>query len=164
MIAYLCAAVLSQAKVEVPAFELRASDGLTYTQQSLLKKPTLVVFFNESCPHSKMAAPDFVKLKSMLGTQTALVGFTNLPADKVRAYAKELKLNFPLIAEGESGIIRRFGATHSLDLAVIDPQRKEVVKRWNGYSRSILEEAADLLNRKLDLSTFPNSRASGCGF
>ncbi len=164
MIATLCAAVLMQAKMEVPTFELTASDGLTYTRQSLLKKPTLVVFFNESCPHSVMAAPDFIRLKSMLGKETALVGFTNLPVDKVRAYAKQLKLNFPLIAAGESGVIKSFGATHSLDLAAIDPERKEVVKRWNGYSRSILEEAASLVGRRLDLSEFPAGRQSGCGF
>ncbi len=153
----------------LPSFSLKASDGNTYTQNSLVKKTTVVVFLAAGCPHNPKAAKDLNKFKSLLGSNVAMIGMTNMASDKVKAYATELGLKFPLISDSEGTTIQKFGVTHSLDLALICPADRKIGKTWNGYSKTILTDVLkEVPNHggpklNVDLSSFPASRQSGCG-
>ncbi len=154
----------------MPNFSLKASDGNTYSQASLVKKDTVVVFFSNGCPHNPKAAPDMNKLKAIFGSKVSIVGMSNLNATEAKAYANELNLKFPLLADPDGKIIEKFGATHSLDFALVCSKDKKIGKLWNGYSRTIIGELfAEIKHHggpaiKADLSSFPTGRQSGCGF
>ncbi len=159
-----------QTNQTIPRFSLSASDGLTYDQQSLTKKPTLVVFLSATCPHTAMAAVDLIRLKSELGNQVALVAFTNADRTEARNLSRKHKFNFPVIADESASTMEKFGARHSLDIVLIDEKSKRIVKFWEGYSRKIVGEISkELEDRsgrriKFDLNAYPESRMSGCGF
>jgi len=154
----------------IPTFSLKASDGNTYTQASVAKKDTVIVFFSNGCPHNPKSAPDMNRLKAMFGTKVALIGMTNLDAAKAKAYAKELKLSFPLIADSKGETIEKFGGAHSLDIALINAKQKKVSKFWEGYDRTVISEMLNAIKSqsgttiKTDLTLFPASRQSGCSF
>ncbi|QYK54459.1 MAG: redoxin domain-containing protein [Fimbriimonadaceae bacterium] len=154
----------------LPSFSLKASDGKTYTQESVVKKNTVVVFLAAGCPHNPKAAKDLNHLKSLLGDKVAMVGMTNMAGDKVKAYAEELGLKFPLISDSKGTVIEKFGATHSLDLALVCKEDRKIGKTWSGYNQTILTELFKELPKhggpamKVDLSSFPTARQSGCGF
>lgn len=154
----------------MPSFSLTASDGLTYTQKSLTKKSTVVFFLSAGCPHNPKAAPDLNRFKALVGQQVGVVAMTNLDAAKAKAYAKELGLKIPLLADTDGTTMKSFGAKHSLDFALICAKDKKVEKVWEGYSRDIFGEVLAKIPDtggpaiKADLSVFPKGRQSGCGF
>lgn len=154
----------------MPSFKVAGTDGKTYTQDSLCAKTTVVVFLKAGCPHNAKAAPDLNRFAKQLGPKVAFVGVTDLDVPKAKALVKELKLNFPVLADAKKSIVSGFGATHGLDLAVVCPKDRKVAKVWNGYSATILKEVVASLPEhggpalKLDLSSYPKGRASGCGF
>lgn len=165
----LAASAVAQSSA-VPAFRLTDAAGKVHTAQTLRAKPTLVVFLSEGCPHNPKAAPDLNRLARQLAPQVNVVAMTNLDATKARAYARELKLTVPLIADPSGKTIEAFGASHSLDLALIGTGNRGIVQRWDGYSQPILTEVLRALaanggpRLSPDLSTYPKTRQSGCGF
>jgi peroxiredoxin len=154
----------------VPAFSVAGTDGKTHSEKSLTSRPTLLVFLNSSCPHNVGAATDLNKISSMLKGKVAVIGMVNLPLKEAKAYSSKLKLNFPLVADGSMKVIKKMGARHSLDMALISSTDKKVVGFWEGYSRAIVAELDGLLPKAgaksgtLRASVFNRERASGCGF
>lgn len=154
----------------LPTFSLKASDGLTYTQSSLSKKPTVVFLLSSGCPHNPKAAPDLNKFKALAGSKVGVVAITNMDDKDVKGYAKELGLKIPLLADPNGEIIRKFGGKHSLDIALICSDDKKIGNFWEGYSRSIFGEIFKEISEhggpkiEADLSVFPTKRASGCSF
>lgn len=168
LIAVAALAALSQAK-EAPVFKAAATDGKTYTQKSLGAKPTLVFFVNSKCPHSKMAVPDLNKLRKLLGAKVHLVGVTELKLDEAKKYAKEIKAEFPLVADPDKKILKGFGAKFSLDMTLVTGKAKPAFSKvWEGYSKDWVQEALNQIptaqRPKLDLTFLPADRQSGCQF
>lgn len=159
-----------QADRAIPTFSLKASDGLTYSQRSLVKKPTVVVFLSHSCPHTAKAAPDLNRLKGMFGKNVALVAITDGNEKTAKSLASANKFKFPVLGDESGKTIEKFGARHSLDFVLIDARSKKVVNFWEGYSRTIVGEILNEIGNnggpriKADLSAFSESRMSGCGF
>lgn len=154
----------------MPSFTLKANDGLTYTQKSLTKKDTVVVFLAYNCPHNPKAVKDLNRFKAILGDKVAMVAFVNANESQSKEYAKSLGLNMPLIANPGAKIMRAFGVNHSLDMALICAKDQKVGQTWSGYSRDIFGQVLKALPQhggpeiKADLSAFPEARQSGCGF
>lgn len=152
---------------EAPAFKLTGTDGKSYTQNSFEKKPALVVFLNSQCPHSKKAAPDFNKLFKGLGAGVQVIAITDLDAKAAKMYAKELKAEFPLLADPDRKIIKKFGAKFSLDMTVISGKKPAFPQIWEGYSEDWVKETLSKSGAKLpkfDFAFLPDDRQSGCQF
>ena len=153
----------------LPSFSLKATDGKTYTQTSLTSRPTLVVFFTKSCPHNPKAMKMVKRLKADLGSQVGFAAMLKGPQEGALEYMNSLGANFAAIVEPDAKAMRAMGATHSLDLALISPKTKRVVKRWNGISRAHVQEAFQLLAQeggprlRPDFSAYPEALMSGCG-
>ncbi len=154
----------------LPTFSLRATNGKTYTQKEFATKPTVVIFLKKGCPHNPKSAPDFNRLAEMLGKKVNVVAITDADLATAKAYAKEIKLNVPLIADAKLSVINAFGAKRSLDMAITCTHDKRVAQMWEGYSQESLKElVASLpghggpsLNIKFD--GFPTKKQSGCPF
>ncbi len=154
----------------LPRFSLAANDGFTYNQDGLSKKPTVVFFLSAGCPHNPKSAPDINRLKSIVGSKVGVVAMTNLSQAEAKSYAKELKLQVPLLADPKGETIAKFGAKHSLDIALICSDDKKVSKFWEGYNRNTIKEMLTEIENhggpkiKSDLKEFSEKRASGCSF
>lgn len=154
----------------LPSFSLSASNGKTYTKEMLSAKPTVVVFLKAGCPHNPKATVDFNRFMTSIGKNVNFVAVTNLDAAAASKYAKELKANFPLLADKNGKLVAAFGATKSLDLGVICSKDKKIVKTWSGYSQQTLKEIVAALPQhggkalKLSFAGYPAKRQSGCSF
>jgi peroxiredoxin len=154
----------------LPNFTLQANDGLTYTQKSLTKRNTVVVFLAYNCPHNPDAVKDLNKFKTLLGKDVAMVAMVNANVEQAKQYATDLKLKMPLIANPGAKTMRAFGVSHSLDLALICSDDKKIGQTWSGYNKDTFAEIIKVLpthggpKLNVDLSTFTTDRHSGCGF
>ncbi|MCG9894811.1 MAG: redoxin domain-containing protein [Fimbriimonadaceae bacterium] len=161
-----CLAALSAAQTftpkAVPAFRLTDTSGRTVTHQTLTAKPTFVVFLSAGCPHNKAAVKDLNLLARRLKGKAEFAVFVNLDRAEAKTYVQELKLGVPLIADPTGGTMKKMGARHSLDLAVISNRNRRITGFWEGYSAPILREAAERLGIRLDTASMPATRQSGC--
>ena len=159
---------IAQAPAKSPTFALKATNGVTYGVPGAKAKPMVIVFFRAGCPHNPKSANDLNRLAAALKGKATLVAMTNLAAGEVKAYAKEIKTQLPLMADPKATIIRSFGASHSLDMVAIAPGGK-VIAFYDGYSRTRLAELSAKLapygqGVSLDISKYPEKIQSGCGF
>lgn len=169
MITTIIATAVLTAPQSIPSFSLKGIDGLTYTQASLIKRPTFVVFWNKGCPHNPTSAPIFNQLQKELAGKVSVIGFINAPPTEAKTYAKTIKLTIPLIADPTGKIIEKMGASHSLDIALINPKTKKIEEYSNGYKQSTV---ATYLTKARSWGTVPNLKLdyiptkmqSGCGF
>lgn len=155
----------------LPKFFGKGSDGRTYSSTELVKKPTVVFFLKAGCPHNPKSTPLLNKLKAAIGPKVNFVAVTNLTQAEATKYAKELGATFPLIADADKKIVKGFGASNSLDFALLCPDDKKVARTWHGYNRKIMGEfLTELANHKgpkkiaFDLNSVPKGLQSGCGF
>lgn len=165
----LSTAALAEQCRDIPTFSALATNGKTFTSKSIANKTTVVVFLANSCPHNPHAVPDLNRLAKQFGKGVQLLGVVNADAATAKAYAQELKLSFPLIADGDRKIIKGFGAKHSLDLALICAKDKKIAEVTDGYSRATIQHVFDVLpahggpTLKPDLKAYPVKKMSGCG-
>ncbi len=160
--------VLAVAPVKVlPTFSLKATDGKVYKTADLLKRHTLVVFFANGCPHNPKAATDMNRIKVLLGKDALVLGFINLKVDQAAKVRKSLNLSFPLIGDAGAGVMHGFGASHSLDMALVNPRTKNF-SLAEGYNRTIVSEMLKRVRgtepKSSEVAAFPVDRVSGCGF
>ncbi|MEJ5169905.1 MAG: redoxin domain-containing protein [Fimbriimonadales bacterium] len=154
---------------EAVAFRLQATDGKTWTQETILSKPTLVVFLKAKCPHTPPALADFNRLAKDFGGKATVVGMIDLKIAEAKEFAKKNKVAFPLIADPGAETMVKMGAAHSLDMALSCPKDKRIGSTYEGYSREILGKVLkDMVQHggpslKVDLSKYPAKKASGCG-
>jgi peroxiredoxin len=154
----------------LPTFSLKATDGKTYTQKEFASKPTVVIFLKKGCPHNPKSAPDFNKLPGLLTNKVNVVAITDADLETAKKYAKEIKLNLPLLADPKLSVIKAFGAKRSLDMAITCAHDKMIAQIWEGYSQESLKSLVASLpghggpSVKPDLSGFPAKKQSGCPF
>ena len=152
----------------IPAFSLKGTDGATYDTKTIASKPTVLVFLANGCPHNKKAVLDWNKIAATLKGKVRVVGVLNTDLGTAKVYAKELKFEFPLLADKDFKGIEAFGAKHSLDHAFVRSSDKRWAKSWEGYSAATLRElfaeiaAGGVTKVKLDFGSFPAKKQSGC--
>lgn len=159
-----------EAGKSIPLFKIKGTDGKVYTNETVAKKPTVIVLLMKGCPHNPKAAPDFNRLRASFGSKADVIGLVVGKPPEMAAYAKEIKADFPLLADPSGDLVHAMGGRHSLDLALVSAKDKMIAKTWDGYDRKIIGEIiADLPGHggpklKVDLTKYPGSRRSGCAF
>jgi len=159
-------------KYEVPAFRLSATDGKTYTEKSLVGKPTFIFFLKKNCPANPKATPGINGLaKELAGKAQVLVVMDGTLAE-VRANATKVGLAVPVLADIKGVVIRGFKAERGADFTFVatktgKPRYPEI---WTGVSRAHLEEAVAAMRKHgatlpaLKLASISKSTISGCMF
>lgn len=154
----------------LPKFKLQATNGKSYGTKEFGAKPTVVIFLKKGCPHNPHSAPDLNLLAKQLGPKVNVVAVVDADLKTAKGYAKELKLNIPLIADGKKSLIGAFGAKRSLDMAITCAHDKKIAQVWEGYNRETLEQLVASLpahggpSVKLNAKQFPEKKQSGCPF
>ena len=154
----------------VPSFSIKGTDGKTYSPQSFLAKPTLILFLSNGCPHNPHSIPVFNRLKKELAGKMQIVAFVNSSPAEAKTYAKTLKATFPFLADPKAKTMLAFGAAHSLDLAYVTDAKKPIFSGvTDGFDRPTLTSILQAMRSsgraipQINLSFVPTENQSGCG-
>jgi thiol-disulfide isomerase/thioredoxin len=120
MIVCSCASVLAQEAI-APQFVLKDVDGRTVRLRDYRGKVVLINFWATWCPPCRAEMPDLVRLQREHASQgLQIIGITYPPErkDRVRRFARSLKVNYPIIL-GTRQIKARFSSEETLPLTVV---------------------------------------------
>ena len=119
MIAASATGVLAQR--DAPQFDLKDVKGRTVRLSDYRGKVVLINFWATWCPPCREEMPDLVKLQGEHGKDgLQIIGVTYPPEKKsrVRRFARNLKVNYPIIL-GTREIKDRFSSDETLPLTVV---------------------------------------------
>ena len=120
MIAFSAASILGQ-ETRVPQFALRDVNGRTVRLSDYRGKVVMINFWATWCPPCRAEMPDLVRLQREHAKQgLQIIGITYPPErkDRVRRFARSLKVNYPIIL-GTREIKTRFSSVEALPLTVV---------------------------------------------
>ncbi len=154
-----------------PAFRTTDLDGKPMSLASLTEKKPLVLFFIDcACPCSRAAAPFLDRLQSRYGDACTVVGITNSDAKVAGAWAKQVGVRFPLVADPNLSIITDYSAARSVSTTVVAPGGK-IVKTYPAYNAETLTDLSATVARlggvtvrTLPIDDAPKKLVSGCPF
>ena len=114
-------AVVSGQKTVAPQFTLKDIDGATVRLSDYKGKVVMINFWATWCPPCRAEMPDLVRLQREYADQgLQIIGITYPPErkDRVRRFARSLKVNYPIIL-GTHEIKARFSSEETLPLTVV---------------------------------------------
>ncbi len=152
-----------------PTFHAIATDGQTYDLAELTaERPLVVVFIKDGCPCSTDAQRFYNRLHEAYGREVRFLGVIDADTDGGRAWGQRSRTAFPLLADLDLGIARRFGAESSAYMAVVD-RGGAIDHLYPGYSQEMLAEAsgriarlAGVAPRPIDVAGAPDELSTGC--
>ncbi|MCX5785796.1 MAG: TlpA family protein disulfide reductase [Elusimicrobia bacterium] len=115
-------------------FKLPAANGGEIDLAAYAGKTVMVMFFTESCPYCRKAAPFLEKVyKTYSSKGLNIIGICiQENADAPKAFAHDLGLTFPLAYKG-GPIYRKYEAQGVPFIYLLDKSH-EVYEVWQGYS------------------------------
>lgn len=120
MIAFSAASVLGQERV-APQFTLKDLNGRTVRLSDYHGKVVLINFWATWCPPCRAEMPDLVRIQREHGKEgLQIIGVTYPPEKKerVRRFARSLKVNYPIIL-GTREFKDRFSLEETLPLTIV---------------------------------------------
>jgi peroxiredoxin len=154
---------------KAPAFSAKASDGKTYSQDSLAKKGAVVLYFIKiDCPTNTEAIIYYKRLATAYkNAKISFIGVINGDKAAYDEWQKEHKVAFPVLLDPDKKIIRSYKAFRS-PWTILVGKNKKIVKETPGYCTSSLEElnklmakAAGTKEKKCDFSGAPGDMRYG---
>ena len=119
-IVFSSAGVLGQERVS-PQFALKDLNGRTVQLSTYRGKVVLINFWATWCPPCRVEMPDLIRLQREYASHgLQIIGITYPPENKnrVRRFARSLKVNYPIIL-GTREIRARFSSEEILPLTVV---------------------------------------------
>ena len=120
LIAFAPAVVLAQ-DAKAPQFDLKDINGRTVRLREYQGKVVMINFWATWCPPCRAEMPDLVRLQREYGKKgLQVIGITYPPEklDRVRRFARSLKVNYPIIL-GTSQLKDRFSSDENLPLTIV---------------------------------------------
>ena len=120
LIVFSPASIFGQ-EARAPQFALKDINGATVRLRSYRGKVVLINFWATWCPPCRAEMPDLVRLQRQYARQgLQIIGITYPPEEKnrVRRFARSLKVNYPIIL-GTSQLKARFSSEETLPLTVV---------------------------------------------
>lgn len=146
------ASVLGQARA--PQFVLRDINGRTVRLSDQKGKVVLINFWATWCPPCRAEMPDLVRLQREYAKEgLQIIGITYPPEnlDRVRRFARSLKVNYPIIL-GTRQLKARFSSDENLPLTVVINRDGEVTEIISGIllSQEFDEKIKPLLIKNVE--------------
>lgn len=137
---------------DAPAFNLTALDGTLWNSAELYgTKPVVLAFWASYCAPCYQEAPVLNALYKEYGDEVAIIGIS-LDAvdglDRVERFGKRLKLDYPLVHDGEETVAEKFAVEGLPSLRVIDV-KGNITFEQNGFGTG--EDLRDQIVKTLKL-------------
>ncbi len=136
-----------------PEFTLEGIDGRPRSLRHEGDRPTLLVFFKDSCPTCMIALPFLQRL--FLRLEGAPLSFWGISQDGVaetRAFGEQCGITFPLLPDGPGyPVSDAYGLTNVPTLFVVEPGGA-VSRSSVGFSRAELEFLAAEFQRRFEIA------------
>lgn len=130
----------------------------------------VLVFVKEGCPCNVEFEPFFHRVERLYHDEARFAAVVDADVEGARAYADELEVPYPVLADPDRSIIRRFGAENGGYCALLAPDGT-IEGLWPGCSSEGLGELgrriarlAGVAERPLDTSGMPGPLTTGCPF
>ncbi len=125
----------------LPDFAVRTFDGQSVQLAQYRGKILILDLFATWCPPCRMEIPFFVELQEEHRDVVAVVGlsYDQAPAEQVRAFAKELNVNYDLYWGSEE--IARFVGLRGIPHTLVLDQEGRIYKSYVGYRPKTVFEA-----------------------
>ncbi len=125
-----------------PAIAGKASDGKTYSLESLTKNGSaFVVFWKERCPHNPRAAAMFNALAKAHGEKAPLLGVVTASVEGAAKWTEQFQLTYPMVADADRSIINAYKLRYSICTFEVGKDGK-IANVFGGYG----SEAMSALN------------------
>lgn len=160
-LAYWAAAILAAALLGLPAeaagpnapsFELRSLDGKQYASQTLIGRPTLLMFWASWCQVCQRELPKVRALQEKMKgkpLQVVTIGFADTESN-IRGYVTSHTaiFTFPVLYDTGDQVATRFGVHSTPTLFLLNKKGEiEIAHRGGGLLEN--EEFQSVLNRLL---------------
>lgn len=153
-------------------FVAESTDGRSCSLDDLTTggRPAVLIFIKDGCPCSESAQPYFNRLHAAYGGRARFVGVIGGSAAEARGWAASHEVEFPILADPDLEIVRRYRARNSAYVALVSRDGR-IAKLWPGYSSGMLNELGAELSRLsgaperlIDVSGAPLELYSGCPY
>lgn len=130
------AACMADAKPANLDFTMKDLDGKEVSLASFKGKVILLNFWATWCGPCKAEIPGFVELQEQFKKDLVIVGYSvDDTADKARAFAKEWKMNYPiLLGEGREDVQEAFGPIYGIPASFLISKDGKVCRRHMGIA------------------------------
>ncbi len=121
-------------KNNAPQFELRDINGRIVRSSDYKGKVVLINFWATWCPPCRAEMPDLVRLQREHAKQgLQIIGITYPPEqrDRVRRFARSLKVNYPIIL-GTRQIKARYSSDETLPLTIVIDRDGKIIDIISG--------------------------------
>jgi peroxiredoxin len=150
-----------------PEFSTTATDGKTYTLSAMEKKPTILVFWKNPCPHNPRASSLVNSVVDAYKGKVSVLGVVNSEGDTAKSFQEQFGKDYPFLHDAKKSIITSYKQPRSIVFVVIDKDRK-VESVIGGYSQesmallnTAMAKAAGMEEAKLDFSGAPTRTTYG---
>lgn len=155
----------------VPPFALRATDGRTIANATLIERPTLLVFVKATCPANAEAFSYLATLRRELGASVEVLPVVRGSLESVRQLGEELRTEIPIVSDPNGQLFAHFRPQRSLQFAVIATKKEaRWAKVFPALSREELARAVESIvkhghaNVRLNTARLPEGPLMGCMF
>lgn len=149
----------------------RGNDGADHTWADLSEGgPLVLVFVKDGCPCNADFEPFFRRVERLYGDGARFASVIDGDAEAARAYADELRVPHPVLADPDCALIRKFRAENGGYVALF-AKDGELAGFWPGCSADGLRDLGGRIarlvgieERLLDTSDMPGPLITGCPF
>ncbi len=132
------------------------------------KGPAIVYSIKEGCPCSTDFEPFANSFSNRYRDRVTVLGIYNESTSAGKKWAEQHSSDHPIISDPSLKIVKQLKQERSVYVTLID-QRRQIVKSWAGYSKSMLLELDKLIQEQVivsipafDTAYAPVAQASGC--
>ncbi len=126
-----------------PAFTLTDINGQQVSLADFRGKVVVLDFWATWCPPCRREIPDFIDLQKQYGSQEVqIVGIALDEPDKVKSFARDMKMNYPVLL-GTPDIAMRYGGIDGIPTTFVIDRKGMIANRFEGF------RPADVFDREI---------------
>jgi thiol-disulfide isomerase/thioredoxin len=116
-------------------FVLKDMNGADVDMQSFKGKIILLNFWATWCGPCKAEIPSLVELQTQYADDLVVLGLSiDDPAEKLRPYAAEFKMNYPVLVGGREDVQEAFGPLFGVPVSVIIDREGKIAMKHSGMA------------------------------
>lgn len=130
-----CAKQKTQGNTKAPDFTLKTLEGEDFHLYDYLGNVMIIDFWDTWCPPCRAEIPHFIELYSKYADEGFLmigIAFGREGKDKVKSFAQEQGINYPLVIADQK-VVNSYGGITAIPTTFIVDKEGKIVEKVIGY-------------------------------